>query len=738
MRRGGKTLDMGRSSGARHASPQEESKKAGPPMMQRSRAQIATSYAPGVLMTWEGGRGICKSVPIRKPFDEKLPRNVIDTIFEGVEQFAQNWHVRAVEACPNAPDEFVLDDVFYDAESGEVKVDRAQFALNQPNVVGYVPYPLLFQCGECGRVHEFKSVAELAKKKLPAKCKDHVSRWTQVDVVYAHWYGTVEPLSPYNWTVNDETLEVRQIERCTCGWQQFVLKNKAPVFSEWKYVCESCGTQRDLKKAERNVLQKLKGDSLKPGGQPFEYIQVDMLPVSYRASSAFYPQRGSFIEVRETKVVQLMKPDQKDELLQKLAVIHSIPYEEPSDEVIEQAVVEADRRNEWNDYLSAHSALRTLSPGSSMIQSFEGIIRTMREKWFSDRVIQRGRLASDAIADAVDGRKAWAQKFDPIRLTVEHAAFVEEHIAEGLLGPRKTAIDVTDPDITLLEKAGVADELQRYQAAVRDVLSATGISQMFVLRSLPICEYSFGFTRVSSTPVYEREFQNRKVPMPVRLVAFDSMKGGGHPIYVTQQKNEALYIKLDEKRVIRWLERNGVEGLPTDGIGLARRYLETYQDFGQFLDRFKDKERQGMSRELAPYVYMLLHSLSHQLIHSLADASGLDRDGIGEYIFPADLAFTIYRKGMTADLGNISAMWRNHALDFLRRSIDQRQLRCGSGSLCDSRGGACPACIMVSEVSCSASNLLLSRSVLKGGPPPQWEAQDSPQLFGYFDSALNA
>lgn len=47
------------------------------------------------------------------------------------------------------------------------------------------------------------------------------------------------------------------------------------------------------------------------------------------------------------------------------------------------------------------------------------------------------------------------------------------------------------------------------------------------------------------------------------------------------------------------------------------------------------------------------------MMHSLADTSGVDRDGIGEHIFPADLSFVIYRKGMTPDLGNISAMWRN-------------------------------------------------------------------------------
>ncbi|MCC2610851.1 hypothetical protein [Neorhizobium petrolearium] len=735
--KGGKTLDMGRPLRKQFSAP-DDAKKSGPPMMQRSRAQIATSYAPGVLMTWEGGRGICRSVPIKKAFPERLPRNVTDTIFEGITQFAQNWRVRAAEACPAAPDEFILDDAFVDSESGEIRVDQTRFVLNQPNVVGYVPYPLLFQCGECGRVHEFKSVAELAKKKLPARCKDHTSRWTQVDVVYAHWYGTVEPLSPYNWTVSDDGSETRQIERCTCGWQQFILKNKAPVFSEWRYVCEGCGTQRDLKKAERDVLQKLKKDSLKPGGQPFEYIQVDMLPVSYRASSAFYPQRGSFIEVRETKVVQLMKHDKQDELLQKLAVIHSIPYEEPSDAEIEQALRQAGRHGEWIGYQSALSFMATFAPDSPMRRAVEDGARSTREKWFTDGIAERGRLASDEIAIAAETRKGWAQKFDPIRLTVEHAAFVEEHIVEGQNGPRKTAISVAQPDITLYEKAGVAEELIRYQAEVKSVLKATGIGEMYILRSLPICEYSFGFTRVSATPVYERVTNNRTVPMPVRLVAFDTMKSGERPIYVTQQKNEALYIKLDEARVLKWLEVNAVVGLPTQGESLARRYLETYQDFGQFLDRFKDKERQGMSRELAPYVYMLLHSLSHQLIHSLADASGLDRDGIGEYIFPADLAFTIYRKGMTADLGNISAMWRNHAMDFLRRSIDPRMLRCGSGSLCDSRGGACPACIMVSEVSCNAGNLLLSRSVLKGGPAPQWEAPESAEIIGYFDPMLNS
>lgn len=83
-------------------------------------------------------------------------------------------------------------------------------------------------------------------------------------------------------------------------------------------------------------------------------------------------------------------------------------------------------------------------------------------------------------------------------------------------------------------------------------------------------------------------------------------------------------------------------------------------------------------------------------------------------------------------------MWRNHAIDFLIRSVNQRMLRSGSGSLCDSRGGACPACIMTSEVSCCSSNLLLSRSALKGGGRPEWEAGDMADLVGYFQRRLDA
>jgi hypothetical protein len=536
---------------------------------------------------------------------------------------------------------------------------------------------------------------------------------------------------PYNYHFDNETQTVSHLGGC--GWPHFRLRNDAPVFNELKYSCESCKEVRDLKKAEPKVLARLSIE--RRTGAGFEMIQVDMLPVSYRASSVFYPQRANFIELKSGAVVDLMREPRQEDLLRELAKLHGIPVQEPSEDELKSAVEAAGRSSEWLEYRDYVNLLQVRKARGDDTRRQQQAIDEIRAKWFQDGLIEKGAVSNGGITRAVAIRSDWTRKYDPIRLTIEHAAFVDEHIHGGL--QEKKAVDVMQPDVTLSSAALIKEELARYQKEVGGVLALTGIERMVVLRGLPICDYSFGFTRVSATPVYNREFQNRNVPMPVRLVSFDPFDDGKRPIYVTQQNNEALYVKLDEGRVRRWLKVNGVDDIPAEDVSLGRAYLESYEDFGPFLDDFKDKDRNGRERRLTRLVYMLLHSFSHQLIHSLADASGLDRDGIGEYLFPADLAFTIYRKGMTPDLGNISAMWRNHAMDFLRRSVNSRMLRCCSGSLCDSRGGACPACIMTSEVSCSSSNLLLSRSALKGGGRPEWEASDMPDLVGYFVRALD-
>ena len=124
--------------------------------------------------------------------------------------------------------------------------------------------------------------------------------------------------------------------------------------------------------------------------------------------------------------------------------------------------------------------------------------------------------------------------------------------------------------------------------------------------------------------------------------------------------------------------------------------------------------------------------MAHHVMHGIARFSGLDLGSLSEVIFPADLAFVVHRRGMTEDLGNISSMWRDQNGAFLRYLVARRELRCGSGTLCDHRGGACPACIMIPETSCIAGNQLLSRAALVGGRAPLWDTDQTP-LRGFFE-----
>src|SRR5665213_1364362 len=166
------------------------------PMMSRSRIQLATTYAPGVLFTWEGAKGICRSVPINREV-QKVEEATKLLIFDGIKEIASNWYHRASQVrLPNAVAmRLILDDAFYDLRTHAIQLNPMIFQLNDPSVMGYVPYPLLYRCAVCGDLQEFNSIHDQARHPLPKRCHDHDARWSQVDVVYVHWSGAIEPLS---------------------------------------------------------------------------------------------------------------------------------------------------------------------------------------------------------------------------------------------------------------------------------------------------------------------------------------------------------------------------------------------------------------------------------------------------------------------------------------------------------------------------------------------------------------
>ncbi len=171
---------------------------------------------------------------------------------------------------------------------------------------------------------------------------------------------------------------------------------------------------------------------------------------------------------------------------------------------------------------------------------------------------------------------------------------------------------------------------------------------------------------------------------------------------------------------------------PQGSVKLGGRLLEVAQPFGRYFSMLREGDAATYR-----YVYTLLHTYAHVLMKNVAELSGLDLGSTGEYIFPLDLAFVVYRSGTTMDLGNLSSLWRNENNRFLSRLLEASTHRCNSGRLCDTAGGACPDCIMIPETSCLAQNQLLSRAVLKGGPPPREDATHKGQRIPGFLEIVN-
>jgi hypothetical protein len=700
--------------------------------MHRSRTQIATSYAPGALFTYEGGLGCCVAVPVSAPYTPSSPA-IQKQLFEHLAEHVETWFERAMRSRPQPEvlPEQCLDAAFLDYKGPSV--DQGRFSLNQPSRIGFVPDPLVFVCSDCGLLTEFENLEDLhhrwaatQKRKDCGKPESGSHNWRQIDVVFAHWSGTYAGLSPHRWVMGPDG-HANKVKKCqNCGHHEYRLVTKSsPFFSDWKFQCLKCLTPKDVVQADRETLELLKpGMDAGRGNLPKEW---NMLPVSYRASSVFYVQTDSFILFRDTEVTGLLSAARRSDLIARLMKLYEFPGTPLTGEEVIRQLRENGRASEADEYKQLADIAAILPPEQKAV--IEKQLADKRAAFEASGLIAKQHQQSPALTLQVERSQEWARRYNPIRLAIEHASLRSEVVNRQGTDPSLPAISVLNPEVCDIEPED-AEKRNAYTARIEAELTRLGMDELVLLRALDICEFSFGYTRVASTPsttVKERE-------MPVRLRAFGYVEKNKRPIYVLEQKNEGFYVRLNEQRVTEWLARNdlGEKLPPRDSMRLGGLLIEEYADFGRFLEDYKERTAEARTpRSVPSYVYVLLHTMAHHFAHTVVEYSGLEHGSLGEYLFPADLAFLVYRRGMTPDLGNLSAMWRNHGPIVLEQLLWERALKCDGGSLCDHRGGACPACIMAPEVACLAGNNLLCRAALNGGTPPGWDANRTP-LIGYF------
>jgi hypothetical protein len=467
-----------------------------------------------------------------------------------------------------------------------------------------------------------------------------------------------------------------------------------------------------------------------------------MEPISYRASGAYYSHAEQFVlfDASDEAALGILDPGRRPELEAFVATHYGFEDAALSLEAMRDMLIERGHHQEWSRYESLKrlcAAARTANMAAEHLANIEQEMRGKIAAWFSGPkpLLHRPAALPTAIEQLISRRADFAPRYDPFRLALEHAVLSRTVLdAPPDAYNRRSFVSFTHPDADLdpNDGSGVDDSVAH---TIQQKLDQLGIARMGLIRQFELCRFTYGYSRVHSLPVVRKH----EMPMPVRLRLLPTVTmtdGPKHPIYVVTQSNEAIYVRLSERVVYRWMQELSLtEDLvwnEDEGAKFGGRLLQAAIPFSRFLDDINPGDPRAYL-----YTYTLLHTFAHATMKLIAENSGLDLGSLGEYLFPTDLAFVVYRNSTTMDLGNLSALWRNDNINFLDSLLGSRVWSCNSGTLCSEKGAACPDCLLVPETSCVAQNKLLCRSVVAGGRKPIEDAINI-EIKGYLNVASAA
>ena len=351
---------------------------------------------------------------------------------------------------------------------------------------------------------------------------------------------------PYRYTM-DRGGTVQKIPRCQCGAESFRLVKQGNQFSRWRFICTGCSAQKEVYQTDPFSLNLLK--PLIDAGVPHQWSEINMIPVSYRASPVFYVQTARFIVFdSDPEVITLMGPSREDELAARVAMLHGFAGTDPSDERIKEQL----ERNGQGSIFAPYEKFRDPGSNSSCdrravngAEVWADAARSTLHGWYEAGLVSREVSASPALQAQVHVRGNYARRYDPIRSTIEHDALRRRKV--NLAGE---AADLKLAHADLCAEYGT-DELKRaYERRVADDLGRAGIRT----------SASYGTSTWWSFRSASRACPRRRRPsqkdrrMPVRLMGFPPLPSNKRPIYVIEQQNEAIYIQLDAGMVTAFLQ----------------------------------------------------------------------------------------------------------------------------------------------------------------------------------------
>jgi hypothetical protein len=298
---------------------------------------------------------------------------------------------------------------------------------------------------------------------------------------------------------------------------------------------------------------------------PARLREVRMEPISYRASAVYYVQFDQFIDFRDTERGRLsfLEPSYSDKLEDFIGEHYGFGATWPSKEQMKELVLASGLEHEWKEFEKADSTITALKPlleksateeaGQSGIELAESLKMRLLKSWMERGIIKKQVELPASVREMITHRSEWfPSRYDPFRLAVEHATLLDTKIIPNeTRGGRRAFVPFDNLDQDLAPAS--EEEKIAQQILTRELLDQLGIETMGLIREFELCRFSFGYSRVSPTPVLK---DRHNMNMPVRLRAFDPVRIEEtlkRPIYVITQANEAIYVHLNQDAVYTWL-----------------------------------------------------------------------------------------------------------------------------------------------------------------------------------------
>lgn len=243
-----------------------------------------------------------------------------------------------------------------------------------------------------------------------------------------------------------------------------------------------------------------------------------------------------------------------------------------------------------------------------------------------------------------------------------------------------------------------------------------GIASITHIPDLRVVLATVGFTREKSSPS-EPEAGTPPVVLNAFVETSDPSMKGKTPIYAMGARTEAIWVKLDPRRVLAWcVEAAGWER-PSEEVLMDRTKAHAYLlqnstalglNPGQVIQRTHNQD----PKYSAPF--HLLHSISHALMLTARRHTGYDAKNLQEYLLPMDLSLIIYVSSVqNYTAGGLLTLF-HHYLEQWFDDASMFAFNCAFDPVCTDSGGSCSGCIQI-ELACETFNRGLSRAFIHGG-----------------------